>query len=388
MKILFGIPFLYPALAYGGAARAAYQLAEALQQQGHEVVVLSTDVQDASSRFHQNGFRAPFEVIRLRNVSNWAAYHLQFYSPRHAAAESERLMAGVDIVHLHTFRNLLNDTIARKAARSRVPFVLSGHGTIPRIERFLGLKRAYDFLLGNWQLQHASGFVAVSRTESKKIARFISKDRPVAIIPNGVTPLHAPSDGAFRKKWAIAPDEKMILFLGKITRRKGLQHLVRAYSRLRTEARLVIAGNDMGYGREIRQIIFDCGLQQEVIWTGLLDDTEKAQALSDADLTVYPSIHEVFGLVALESLMCGTPVIVCGDDGCGEIIRKTGGGEIVAWSDVQALTFAIRSQLQRGKDAQELERAQAYIQDHFQWPIVARAVTAFYEDILDRRQKA
>jgi glycosyltransferase involved in cell wall biosynthesis len=373
---------LYPALAYGGAARAAYHLAEALQQQGHEVAVLTTDVWDAASRYRQNSFRPPFEVIHLRNVSNWAAYHLQFYTPIHAAKESKRLLASADIVHLHTFRNILNDVIARAAVNKRIPFVLSGHGTIPRIERFKNLKRAYDLVLGNWQLRHASGFLALSRTEARRIARAIPENRPVAIIPNGVTEFDPPEPGLFRRKWSIRPEEKLVLFLGKITRRKGVQHLVRAYSGMSSEARLVIAGNDMGYGEEIRRLITHLGLQQRVLWTGLLPDSEKFQALQDADVTVYPSIHEAFGLVPLESLSCGTPVVVCGDHGCGEIIRKTRGGEIVCWGDSKGLAYAIRTQLREGKNRPDLAHAAGYIRDHFRWPLAARAVSRFYERIL------
>lgn len=385
MRIVFGIPFLYPAVAYGGAARAAFQLAEALQREGHEVAVLSTDVWDDVSRHKQNGFRPSFEVTRLRNISNWAAYHWQFYTPRNAARESERLLSGANIVHLHTFRNLLNDVMARTAARRNVPFVLSGHGTVARIERFQNLKRVYDLLLGNWQLQHASGFLALSQAEAAQLRRVIPEDKPLAVIPNGVSTFDPPEAGVFRKKWLIPPGERLILFLGKITRRKGVQHLVRAYAGMRSEARLVIAGNDMGYGEKIRRLILDLGLEQRVVWTGLLADKEKSQALRDADVTVYPSVHEAFGLVPLESLSCGTPVVVCGDDGCGEVIRATGGGEIVSWADPQALAFAIKAQLKKGKNRQDLIEAAAYIDNHFRWPDVARTVAGFYERVLAGR---
>lgn len=385
MKIVFGIPFLYPAIAYGGAARAAYELASALQQRGHEIVVLTTDVWDASSRWKPNGFQPPFQVIRLRNLSNWAAYHLQFYTPMDVAEESERTLSATDIVHLHTFRNLLNDILARKAEKHHIPFVISGHGTIPRIERFQAIKSVYDFALGNWQLENASGFLAVSEKEAGVIRSFTGTRVQTEMIPNGVSEFELPESGMFRKKWSIAPDEKVILFLGKITRRKGVQHLVRAYSAMRAEARLVIAGNDMGYGSRIRTLIDELNLQDRVVCTGLLRDSEKYQALCDADVTVYPSIHEVFGLVPLESLSCGTPVIVCGDDGCGEMIRKTGGGETVSWADPEGLRFAIRAQLQRGKNRDDISVARRYIQEHYRWPVVAQAVEKFYESVLSGR---
>src|SRR5206468_1630803 len=149
------------------------------------------------------------------------------------------------------------------------------------------IKNVYDFALGNWQLKNASGFLAVSNKEADVIHSFAGTRLHAAIIPNGVSEFELPEPGMFRKKWSIAPSEKVILFLGKITRRKGVQHLVRAYSEMRSEARLVIAGNDMDYGATIRRLIEKLNLKDRVLWIGLLDDTEKYQALCDADVTVY-----------------------------------------------------------------------------------------------------
>ena len=69
------------------------------------------------------------------------------------------------------------------------------------------------------------------------------------------------------------------------------------------------------------------------------------EALTDADVVVYPSAHEVFGLVPLESLMCGTPVIVADDCGCGEIIRETGGGDVTPVGDGGQLAAALGGML-------------------------------------------
>ncbi len=74
---------------------------------------------------------------------------------------------------------------------------------------------------------------------------------------------------------------------------------------------------------------------------GLLRGDDRLQALADADVVVYPSEHEVFGLVPLEALLCGTPVIVADDSGCAEVIRATGGGMVTAVGDTEALAHAI-----------------------------------------------
>ncbi len=382
MRILIGIPFLYPALSYGGAARSAYELSCALHDLGHHVTVLTTDVWDASRRYSPNGYQPPFEVVRVPNLSNKVAYYLQFYTPMGGLKHAERLLAESDILHLHTFRNLLNDLLARTAVKQNKPFVLSGHGTIPRIERFQFIKQIYDLMIGKWQLNNAAGYIAVSRAERKAMRRMQIPSDKIQIIPNGIGEVPVSEAGNFRRKWGLTPSEKMILFLGKITPRKGVQHLVRAFSRIRDEARLVIAGNDMGYASRIRELVSELRLQDRVVWTGLLDDQRKWEALSDADITVYPSVNEVFGLVPLESILSGTPVIVCDDDGCGQIIRKTGAGDLVPWGDSSALSYLISRRLHEGKKPEELSQAQEKIRLHFNWHLIAREMTGFYQSCL------
>jgi len=379
-----GIPFFYPALSYGGAARAAYELSCALHDLGHHVTVLTTDVWDAGKRFSANGAIPPFEVVRVPNLSNKLAYYFQFYTPMGALKHAERLLAESDILHLHTFRNLLNDLLARTAVKQAKPFMLSGHGTIPRIERFQVIKRVYDFMIGKWQLNNAAGYVAVSPAERKAMLRLGLPAEKIRVIPNGIRPIGKTNPGSFRKRWGFAPEEKMVLFLGKITPRKGVQHLVRAFSRIRDQARLVIAGNDMGYASKIRRLIEELRLQDRVLWTGLLDDDRKLEAFCDADLTVYPSVNEAFGLVPLESILSGTPVIVCDDDGCGQIIRNTGAGDLVPWGDSAALSYAMSKRLIEGKKPSELHAAQEKIRTRFDWHLIAREMTKFYESLLQQ----
>ena len=386
MRILMGIPFLYPALGYGGAARSAYELSCALHDLGHHVTVLTTDVWDSSRRYRANGFKPPFEVVRVPNLSNKVAYYLQFYTPLGVLKHAERLLAESDILHLHTFRNLHNDLLARTAVKQRKPFVLSGHGTIPIIERFQLIKKMYDVMIGRWQLDNAAGYLAVSLAEGKSMRRMKLAEEKIKVIPNGVGQIQIPAAGNFRRKWGLESGEKMILFLGKITPRKGVQHLVRAFAGIRNQARLVIAGNDMGYASRIRRLISELRLQDRVLWTGLLDDERKFEALSDANVTVYPSVNEVFGLVPLESILSGTPVIVCDDDGCGQIIRKTGAGDLVPWGDSKALGFAIAKRLEEGKKADEIQRAQEKIRLHYNWHLIAREMVHFYEQCLNAPQ--
>jgi glycosyltransferase involved in cell wall biosynthesis len=132
------------------------------------------------------------------------------------------------------------------------------------------------------------------------------------------------------------------MFLGKLTPRKRVDVLIRAFAQLdRPDARLAIAGNDMGAGTGTHALVHELGLQSRTIFTGLLRGQERLEALADADVLVYPSRDEIFGLVPLEAILSGTPVIVADDSGCGEIVSRTGGGQVVPEGDVNALARAI-----------------------------------------------
>ena len=381
MKIVIGSPFLYPAIAYGGAARAAYDLACSLQQLGHQISVITTDVWDAQHRFNGTPHVAPFNVHRLKNISNKMAYWCQFYTPLGINKVAE-VLEGADILHLHTYRNLLNDRLARLAYQKKLPFVVTGHGTIPIKERFFKIKRLYDGCIGQWQLNHASGFIAVSESEKVGMKSFGLPETKIRVIPNGIPTMPAVEAGRFRKKWKIEAHTKIVLFLGRITEQKGIQFVINAFQSVSEQSILVIAGNDMGYENQIKKVIQDLKLATKVIRTGMLDDEEKAAAFIDADVTVYPGHDEAFGLVPAESILCGTPVIVCDTSGFSEFVRQSGGGGTVAWGNVSELGKAIQNCLDRGKNLDEMKKVKDLLVAQHHWEGVAKKTIEFYEERL------
>ena len=134
----------------------------------------------------------------------------------------------------------------------------------------------------------------------------------------------------------------MVLYLGQLTPRKRVDLAVRAVASMGERGpRLVVAGGDMGCETRLRGLVSALGLQERALFTGVLAGRERFEALADADVVVYPSRDEIFGLVPLEALLCGTPVVVSDDCGCGEVVRRTGGGQVVEHGCVAALAEAI-----------------------------------------------
>ncbi len=391
MRILHVTPSFYPAWAYGGVARCTYELCRALARRGEAVTVWTTDVLDARARTQDSD--ATVDGVRIRyfpNLSNRLAYHRQFYLPRGLWTHARRRIRDFDLVHLHAHRHVLNTIVGAAVQRAGIPYVFSGHGTVQPIERYVPMKRVVDALGGRALLRRADACVAVAAAEVAHYQALGVDAQRVQVIPNGVhldDYARIPAPGTFRLRHAIG-DAPLILFVGKITPRKGVDVLLRALARLSVEVRLVIAGNFMMPDEPIRHLVQALGVGGRVQFVGMLSDEQKLAAYADADVVAYPSVHEIFGLVPFESLMCGTPVVVCNDSGCGQLLGAAGAALLVPYGDPQALADALQRFL--GDPAfrrATVARGRCYIETHLGWERIAERTVALYREILEQRRK-
>lgn len=385
--VLHVVPYFHPAWSYGGIPRLVYGLARQQVRDGHRVTVVTTDALSAEGRAGGAGHVAEVDGIRVArfpNLSNRLAYRHQLFLPAGAGAYLRRHAGDHDIVHLHGHRHLLENLAVAAAARAGVPVVMTPNGTLPVLERKPVAKRVWDVLLGDRVLDRCALFLAVSRAEVAQLRRAgISADR-LRLVPNGIELEEferPPPRGSFRAAHRLG-DARVVLYLGKLTPRKGVDHLIRAFAARRTaDAHLVIAGNDMtGVGPALRRLRDELGLRERVHFVGLVVGPERLEALVDADVLVYPSEHEIFGLVPFEGLLCGTPVVVGDDCGCGELVSRAGAGFLVPYGDAVTLAERIETLLAdpAAGDAM-VRRGRAFIARHFAWPEVAARTAEAYE---------
>jgi glycosyltransferase involved in cell wall biosynthesis len=405
LKILHVTPYFHPAWAYGGIPRIACDIAREEVRQGHDVSAVTTDVLDADNRrcFQPAPSSWPaFEAIDgvkayyFRNVSNSLAYHMQLFMPAGARRWAARHAAEFDILHLHGHRHLLNSALARAARKHGVPYILAANGTAPPIERRFLLKRLFDPLFGNHVLRGAAHFVAVSECEIEQYASLGVDRARISVIYNGIDLASfkaVPARGAFRRKHGLG-GRKIILYLGKITPRKGIEVLVRSYAELlragrlkRDDSALIIAGNDMGYRAALERQIASSGIGDAARFTGLVTGEEKLACLTDADVCVYASTQEIFGLVPFEALMCGTPVIVSDDCGCGEVVGRAQAGKLVKYGDADGLAQAITETLAMpaGEKADVIARGRRFVAENLAYEKIAREYVEVYRKVLSGR---
>lgn len=351
LRILHVVPYYDEAWAYGGIPRVATAMTRGLARRGHHVAVCTTDACDERTRASRShALRHNVDVTVFPNLSNRLAYHLQIFTPVGLGLHLRRHASSFDVAHLHACHNLPGTIAAAALTRAGIPFVLSPNGTARPIERRIAAKRLFAATVGRHLLGGAARVLAVTSAERRQLAGLGVPDAKLAVVPNPVdeeTETLRPGEGErFRRAHGLGA-ARIVLFLGKLTPRKGVLDLIHASAALdRPDTVLVIAGNDMGTGAAAGRLVARLGLGRRVLRTGLLTGADRLDALRAADVVVYPSRDEIFGLVPLEALLCGTPVVVCGDSGCGEVIARVGGGSVIPPGDPAALASAIEAILQ------------------------------------------
>src|SRR5262245_31004795 len=285
LRILHVTPYSEAAWAYGGIPRVVGALTRSLAKRGHSVTVCATDVCDAGRRLPQTtrsqnlsgrpqsrtGTDGVAQNI-FRNISNRLAYH-QLYLPLGMRDYLRRHAADFDIAHLHGCRNLPTLIASHHLARAGVPYVVQPNGTAAIIERRHTAKRLFDFVERRRVLTRAASVLAVSHSERQQLIELGVAPGSIHVIGNPIdlSEFSPPiSRGCFRRAWNIG-SSPMVFFLGKITPRKNVDTLVHAFARsVYRDARLVIAGNDMGGGALAREIATELGVNNRTTFTGLL----------------------------------------------------------------------------------------------------------------------
>ena len=377
MKILQVIPYFAP--RWGGDVNVCYSLSKELSKLGHDVTIITTDFE------YDQGYARSLEnvkVIPFRRVANLGMF---LYSPDMKGWLRSNI-SKYDIVHLHSFRSYQNNIVSKYAKKFNVPYIVQPHGSLPRIVEKESLKQLYDVVWGNEILKSASKIIAVSGNEVEQFRQVGIPDGQITVIPNGVnyvSPASLPPAGQFREQYGIH-EKHIILYVGRIHKRKGIDFLIRAFNSfiqtwIGDDVTLVIIGPDDGYRSVLEGLVEQLGLSDKVRFIGFIPSL--AAAYQDADVLVYPSTYEIFGLVPFEALLCGTPVIVTDDCGCGELIKEAECGYLVHYGDVAGLAETLRSALEH-PDANRgmVEAGRQYVEERLAWESVVKRVEAMYED--------
>ncbi|MCL5798043.1 MAG: glycosyltransferase [Patescibacteria group bacterium] len=342
MKILQLVPYFYPALSVGGSATAVYNLSGELVKRGHNVTVYTTDVNHSmpekkmlvNKRVRIGGF----DVYYFRNISNNLAFRNHIFSPPYFFTEIIRHITDFDIVHMHEIYTPMHLWAAFLARKQGIPYILTGHGTAMLGEKDgnMGRKKLFYSFGGKKLLLGASRIVALTEKEKRSYLKLGVEEKNIRVIPNGINPelFHKlPKKEVFRNKMRLAKDDCVILYLGRLHAKKGIELLIKSLKLLKNEhlsVKLVIAGpvEQEDYLKRLKTIIEKESLSQNVIFTGNLTGKEKMGAYSSADIFALTSYSEGLPVSVLEAAVCGLPLLLSENSGV-PMIEKYNAGVLV-----------------------------------------------------------
>jgi glycosyltransferase involved in cell wall biosynthesis len=370
MRLLHVVPTYLPAWRHGGPILAVHGLCRALVERGHEVTVLTTDVHAGGRLDVPLGEPVRIDGVEVRYFPvRWPRRLYRSPALRRAA---RTLMSRFDLLHLHSVFLWPTSAAARAAERAGVPYVVSPRGMlVPDLiaRRGRWRKRAWMLLAERRTLARAAALHATSELEADEAARLGLHLPPVFVVPNGVD--IPPAD-------AETPREPFLLFLGRVSWKKGLDRLIPALAHCRG-VELKIAGNDEeGLRPELERRAGETGVAGRVAFLGLVAGEEKASLLRRAAILVLPSRSENFGNVVLEAMAAGCPVAVTAEVGLAATVRETGSG-IVVDGEPARLGEALRELMADATRREDMGRRGACAAaERFGWPAVALAMETMY----------
>ncbi len=400
----------YPPHVYGGAGVHVEYLTRALAELDggrHSVHVLCFgDQRETHGSLHVEGVTPPMDVpVR-------EARHAKLFGTLVDDLVMSGKLAAIDVVHCHTWYTHYAGCLVKYL--QTVPLVLTTHSLEPhRPWKAEQLGTAYN--VSAWiertAYENADGVVAVSQAMRRDVHDLygVPRDR-IEVIHNGIDlNQYRPTPGVETlRELGIDPHVPFVLFVGRITRQKGIIHLVNAIKYFHAGAQVVLcagAPDTPEIAREMSDAVAQARSRSghRIIWIEEMLPKEKViQLYSEAAIFVCPSIYEPFGIINLEAMACETPVVASAVGGIPEVVDHGETGLLVTPVAISAddvepahpeqfardLAAAVNCLL----DDPELRaamgrRARERVEQHFGWPAIARQTLEFYERVIARHRE-
>jgi glycogen synthase len=395
----------YPPHIYGGAGvHVEYLTRELARAEGgkHSIRVLCFgDQKIDEGNLHVEGIE-PAVKIPTHDPK-----HAKFLDTMLRNLEMAGALEGIDIVHCHTWYAHFAGCLVKQLTGAKL--VLSTHSLEPhrpwKVEQ-LGTAYWASSWVEKTAYQNADGVIAVSESMLDDVKTLYGvPDSRIRVIHNGIdlNQYRPTRNTAVLKKYGIDPTRPFVLFVGRITRQKGIIHLVQAIRYMRPGIQVVLcagAPDTPEIGREMSENVEQARSESEnpILWIAQIVPKEELIALyTHAALFVCPSVYEPFGIINLEAMACGTPVVASAVGGIKEVVVPEKTGLLVPLDArgstdfepvdpdqfARDLASAVNRLLDEPQKLEEMgERSRERVEHYFGWSSIARFTLDFYWDLI------
>lgn len=384
MKILM-LTWEYPPRVVGGIARVVYDLSRTLLKDGHDVTVVTYKDGDAPYFEDDKGvkvYRIDNYMINPNNFIDWVM-QMNF----NMVAKANEIIANqgtFDVIHAH-------DWLVAYAAKTlknsyNMPIVSTMHAT--EAGRNSGIHDETQRYINDteWMLTYESSEVIVNSNYMKnELQRLFGLPfEKINVVPNGVNMTlfnGVERDYNFRRRYAM-DNEKIILFMGRLVYEKGVQHLISAMPKILEgyhDAKLVIAGKG-GMIDELKEQVNTMGIKQKVYFAGYMNGKDVQKMYKAADISVFPSTYEPFGIVALEAMLAENPIVVSDIGGLNEIVQHRENGMKSYTGNPNSIADSILELLYDHKLCAEIvKKAKNKVRNEYNWSKIAQDTHFTYQ---------
>ena len=375
----------YPPRIVGGIARVVHDLSKRLIKDGHDVTVVTYKEGNVPYFEDDKGvkvYRVDNFMINPNNFIDWIM-QLNF----NLVAKANEIMSKegkFDVIHAH-------DWLVAYAAKTiknsyDIPIVSTIHAT--ESGRNSGIHDEVQRYINDteWMLTYESTEVIENSNYMKcELQRLFGLPfEKINVVPNGINLTNfngVEKDYDFRRQFAM-DNEKIILFTGRLVYEKGIQHLIAAMPKVLSrysDAKLVIVGRG-GMIDELKRQVDYLGLGDKVYFTGYLDSKKIVKMYKCADVAVFPSTYEPFGIVTLEAMLAGIPVVTSDIGGLNEIVEHGVNGMKSYAGNSNSIADSILALLYDKRLAQEVvKNAKAKVKNEYNWPKIAQDTHFTYQ---------
>ncbi len=385
MKILM-LAWEYPPRIVGGISRVVHDLSKTLLKDGHDVTVVTyRDGDDVPVFEDDKGVKVYRIENYMINPNNFIDWIMQMNFNMVAKANEIIAKEGkFDVIHAH-------DWLVAYAAKTlknsyEIPIISTIHAT--EAGRNSGIRDEQQRYINDteWMLTYESAEVIVNSNYMKnELQRLfgLPYDK-INVVPNGVNMTlfnGVDKDYTFRRKYAM-DNEKIILFMGRLVYEKGIQHIIAAMPKILqgyNDAKLVICGKG-GMIDELKAQVEAMGISNKVYFAGYMKGKDVQKMYKAADISVFPSTYEPFGIVALEAMLAENPVVVSDIGGLNEIVAHRENGMKAYCGNANSLADSILEVLYDHKLASDMVRkAKNKVRNEYNWSKIAQDTHFTYQ---------
>lgn len=384
MKILM-LTWEYPPRVVGGIARVVYDLSRTLLKDGHDITVVTYKDGDMPYFEDDKGvkvYRVDNYMINPNNFIDWIM-QLNF----NLVAKANEIIAEqgkFDVIHAH-------DWLVAYAAKTlknsyNIPIVATIHAT--EAGRNSGIHDETQRYINDteWMLTYEASEVIVNSNYMKnELQRLFGLPyEKINVVPNGVN-LNLfngiERDYNFRRRYAM-DNEKIILFMGRLVYEKGVQHLISAMPKILNgyhDSKLIICGKG-GMLDELKAQVNSMGIGNKVYFAGYMHGKDVQRMYKAADIAVFPSTYEPFGIVALEAMLSENPIVVSDVGGLNEIVQHRENGMKSYAGNPNSIADSILELLYDHKLCADItKKAKNKVRNEYNWSKIAQDTHFTYQ---------